>query len=160
LSYRLLACDHQEHPMATDDLPLPLPPTPADEHKPHVYVINSSEDFLEMMDDVLSDVELHVTLEQLRPNVEVTLGNLRSARPDLVLLDVVPYRADSLRLLTALSDAGDLKHVPVVLVSTSTAMAGNLANQHAPVVREVLPKPFDLDTFYALLHRLIGVPVP
>ncbi|GAC1451168.1 MAG: hypothetical protein PVSMB4_10830 [Ktedonobacterales bacterium] len=146
--------------MATDDLSLPLPPTPADERKPHVYVINSSEDFLEMMDEVLTDVELHVTLEQLRPNVEVTLGNLRSAQPDLVLLDVVPYRTDSLRLLTALSHAGDLKQLPVVLVSTSTAVASNLANQHASLVCDVLPKPFDLDTFYGLLHRLIGVPVP
>lgn len=146
--------------MASNDFSLPLPPTRTDTRKPHIYVINNNEEFLAMIDEVLSDVDLQVTLEQLRPNVAVTLGNLRSAEPDLLLLDVVPYRGDSARLLAALANEDDLRRLPVVLASTNTSVANDLANQHASFVCEVLPKPFDLDAFYALLHRLVGVPLP
>lgn len=139
---------------------LALPPTPSPDNRPHVYVINSSQDFLDMIDEVLSDVHLFVTLEQLRPNVEVTLQNLRAAQPDLLLLDVVPARSDADRLLAALAGSGDLNEIPVLLASTSARLAEGLANQYPSLVREILPKPFELDDLYARLHRLVRVTMP
>jgi CheY-like chemotaxis protein len=139
---------------------LALPPTPSPDGKPHVYVINSSQDFLDMIHDVLSDAQLFVTLEQQRPNVEVTLQNLRAAQPDLLLLDVVPARSDAARLLAALADSEDLHEFPVLLASTSPQLAEALAKQYAALVREVLPKPFELDDLYARLHRLVRVTMP
>jgi DNA-binding NtrC family response regulator len=135
---------------------LPLPPTPAD-NIPHLCIINSNEGFLELMHDVLTDVRLHVTLEQLRPNVEVTLNNLRSAKPDLVLLDFIPFQSDASQLLSALASSEDMRELPVMLVSTNPTQAEQVANQHSQLVRDILPKPFELDDLFRKLQRLMGV---
>jgi DNA-binding response OmpR family regulator len=145
--------------MASNDDPVPLPPTPA-EALPHLYVINSEEAFLDLIQDALRDIRLRVTLEQLRPNVEVTLGNLRSAQPDLVLLDYVPFREEAAHLLLALASTADLKELPVMLASTSPDLASQLADRYPQLVREVLPKPFAVADLYARLGRLVGVQAP
>jgi CheY-like chemotaxis protein len=90
----------------------------------------------------------------MRPNVEVTLGNLRAARPDLVLIDVVPYQQDAARLLRALAAAIEL---PVMLASTRPQAAEALAQQYPQLVREVLSKPFEIEDFFVKLRHLIGM---
>ncbi len=132
-----------------------LPPLPAGEGKPHIYVMNSDEAFLEMIADLLSDTRAHVTLEQLRPNVEVSLENLRLARPDLLILDVVPGQKSSAILLDRMERDSELRRLPVIVASTTGRIAEELANEHADIVRDVLPKPFELDAFYRLLNRLV-----
>jgi DNA-binding response OmpR family regulator len=85
-----------------------------------------------------------VTLEQRRPNVEVTLDNLRSARPDLLILDVVLFRSDAQVLLEAMAADADLAQLPVLTASTSVGAAEHLAKSYPMLVRDVLPKPFDV----------------
>ena len=146
--------------MADDDSAPPLPPLPLENDRPRVYVVNSNEDFLEMIGEVLTDARLNVSVEQMRPNVEVTLGNLRSARPHLLMLDVVPYHNDARTLLDALAADAELSSVPVMLASTSPKVAEQLADEYSDQVRDVLPKPFDLDELYAKISQLVGAPVP
>lgn len=144
--------------MAADET-LPLPPVPLPDDRPHIHVINSDEMFLEMMADLLADTRAHVTLEQMRPNLAVTVGNLRAARPDLLLLDVVPFRTEAATLLDLLERDADLRDLPILLASTSPDIAERLAAAHPTLVRDILPKPFDLEAFYAKLHRLAGIAV-
>ena len=146
--------------MPDDDDTLPLPPTTTDDNRPHVYVINGNEDFLELIHDLLTDAHLHVTLEMMRPNTEVTVANLRSARPDLLILDVTPYPASARHLLDALAATDDLRHLPVMLASTNPGIAERIANDHGECVREVLPKPFDLQDFYLKLRQVVGITMP
>jgi DNA-binding response OmpR family regulator len=140
----------------TEENPLPLPPLAGPDGRPHIYVINSSSEFLELIQEVLSDIRLHVTLEQMRSNPEVTIGNLRSAQPDLLMLDVVPYTNDAVQILERMNHESDLDHLPVMLVSTNQHTAEQLAEAYAPLVREVLPKPFDIDELYAKLSQLVA----
>jgi CheY-like chemotaxis protein len=142
--------------MPGDEDTLPLPPTPAPDGKPHIYVINSDPAFLEMIADLLSDTRAHVTLEAMRPNIEVTLDNLRSARPDLLILDIVPFRNDAEPLLERMEADDELRHLPVMAASTSKKAAEAAANEHASLVRDILPKPFDLEDFYAKLESLVA----
>jgi DNA-binding response OmpR family regulator len=154
-----MAADDDTLSLSPDpDETLRLPPTPAAD-VPHLYVINSNEEFLALIDNVLTDARVRVTLEQLRPNVEVTLANLRSARPDLILLDFIPFRRDAVRLLSALASSEDMPELPVLLVSTNPAHAAGVADQFPQLVRDVLPKPFDLNDLFARLHALAGVVV-
>ena len=146
--------------MSDDDSTLPLPPLPLENGRPRVYVVNSNEDFLEMISDILTDARLNVLIEQMRPNVEVTLGNLRSARPHLLMLDVVPYRDDARTLLNALSADAELGNLPVMLASTNPKIAEQLADEYPDQVRDVLPKPFDLDELYAKISQLVGASIP
>lgn len=146
--------------MPDDDNTLPLPPTAAHDSRPHIYVINGDEDFLAMMRDLLTDASVHVSVELMRPNVEVTLANLRSARPDLVIVDVTPYPDSARNLLAALATADDLRHLPVMLASTNPGLAERVADDYSDFVRDVLPKPFDLQDFYLKLHQLVGIAMP
>ncbi len=138
------------------DISLPLPPTPGADDRPHVYVLNSDEDFLELIAGLLADVRLRISLEQLRPNLEVTVQHLRSARPDLLVLDVVPYRDDARQLLERIADDAALRELPVMLASTSANVAERLAEVYSAQVWAVLPKPFDLDDLFVMLRRLIA----
>lgn len=148
-------------PMSKHDDALPLPPTPPADGRPHIYVINADPDFLEMVADLLTDTRAQVTLEQQRPNVWVTLENLRSARPNLLILDVVPYRNDARALLETMTADAELAHLPVLTASTSTGAAEQLANAYPDLVREVLPKPFDVGDLLALVSKLIvGIKAP
>lgn len=133
-----------------------LPPTPGPDNRPHIYVMNSDPAFLEMIGELLDDVRAHVTLEQMRPNVEVSLENLRSARPDLLILDIVPRQRNTTTLLEHMERDKDLRHLPVMVASTSPALAEAVGNAHGDLVRDVLPKPFDLDTFYARIANLVS----
>jgi CheY-like chemotaxis protein len=135
--------------------PLPLPPSPEPDGPPHVYVINSDPGFLDMISELLADTRVRVTLEQMRPNVLVTVDNLRSAQPNLLILDVVPYRGDAEQLLDHLRDDDDLNELPVLLACTSAGIAERLAERFPDLVRDVLPKPFDLDEFFTRLERLL-----
>jgi two-component system response regulator len=110
---------------------------------------------------LLEDARVYVTVEQLRPNVEVSLENLRSARPDLLILDVIPYRRDAAVLLEHMERDDHLKRLPVLVASTTASNAEQLAGAHPDIVRDVLPKPFDLDAFYATVSTLVvGIVVP
>jgi CheY-like chemotaxis protein len=140
---------------------LPLPPSPGSGDLPQIYVINSDPDFLEMIASLLEDVRVRVHLEELRPNVAVTVDNLRAAKPDLLILDVVPYHDDAWLLLERIAAEEELRNLPIMLASTSAGVAEELANAHGGQVFDVLPKPFGLDDFYAKLSRvLVGVNMP
>lgn len=138
-----------------DDNTLPLPPVQPDDGRPLVYVINSNPEFLEMIAELLSDSRAEVVLEQMRPNVEVTLENLRSARPDLVILDIIAHQKDGPLLLERIAEDPKLQRLPVMLASTNPRVAEQLANTYPNVVRDILPKPFDLEDFFAKLNQLV-----
>jgi CheY-like chemotaxis protein len=147
--------------MANPENPLPLPPTSGPDNRPHIYVINANEAFLELIGDILRDARLHVTLEQMRPNPEVTLGNLRSAQPDLIILDVIPYTDDAAQLLERMKNDPDLATIPVMVASTSTNAAERIATAYTPPVCEILSKPFELDELYIKLSRIVaGIRAP
>lgn len=145
--------------MKKHSAPLPLPPAPVAEQEPHVYVVNSDSDFLEMIAELLADKRVRVTLEQMRPNVAITLENLRLAQPNLLLLDVVPFRSDAELLLESMETEETLRGVPVLLASTTTGFAEQVASRHGVLVRDIMPKPFDIDLFYNLLSRLLHEPI-
>jgi hypothetical protein len=39
-------------------------------------------------------------------------------------------------------------------------LADEIADDHADFVRDVLPKPFDIEDFYLKLHHLVGITMP
>jgi|GEM_PF-815907 DNA-binding response OmpR family regulator len=140
----------------TSEAVLPLPPVKTLDGVPTVYVINTDPAFLEMVADLLADERVHVLLEQMRPNIEVTLDNLRSAQPDMLILDVVPRKDLAPQLLERISQDEGLSKIPVMLASTNAGVAEALAQEHASVVRDVLPKPFDMDEFLTKVNALLG----
>ncbi len=142
--------------MSNRNTPLPWPPLAQRNGLPLIYVINSDAEFLEMVADLLADSQVTTALEQLRPDISTTLANLRTARPSLLLLDVIPFRPDAEKLLAAMEADPDLRRVPTIVASTSARVAERAAAAHPQLVRDILPKPFGLDEFYETLGRHVA----
>lgn len=129
--------------------------------RPLVYVINTDPSFLEMIAELLADTRVRIQLEQMGGDARATADRIRAARPDLVILDVVPTRGDAAELLDLFESDRQLARLAIMLASTSAGLAEQLADRHAGLVRDVLPKPFELDDFYAKLAQLVrGARVP
>ena len=139
--------------MPSDTAPPPSAPAPL----PHIYVLNAELSFLILMGDLLQQKGVHVTLEQLQPQVHVTLTHLRAAAPGLVLLDAPPTRPEPAQCLAGMAADAKLRQLPVVLTSTTPDLATRLADQYPALVRATLPKPFDLDVLYQTLGRLLAI---
>jgi DNA-binding NtrC family response regulator len=142
--------------MSHRNTPLPLPPVASRNGQPGIYVVNSDAEFLEMIGDLLADSQVTVSLEQMHPDVAVTLDNLRLARPNLLLLDVIPFRPVAERLLDEIEADPGLWQMSVIVASTSPAAAAQVAKAHPRLVRDILPKPFGLDEFYDTLSRHVA----
>jgi hypothetical protein len=52
----------------------------------------------------------------------------------------------------------DLASLPVLLASTTPGFAERIAESHSESMRDILAKPFDLDSFYGLVRRLLHRP--
>lgn len=129
--------------------------------RPVVYVVNSDPAFLEMIGELLADARVQVQLDQLSYHIEHTLDQLREIRPALLILDIVPGRDEPVQLLDQIQQSADLQSLPIMLASTSPGLAESAANMHPHLVRDVLPKPFDLEVFYTKLAKLVsGARVP
>jgi CheY-like chemotaxis protein len=81
------------------------------------------------------------------------LNQLREAKPDLVLLDVMMPLLDGLGVLAAMQEHPVHRNVPVVLMS-----AGRVPQIDSLPVRRFLPKPFELEALLdSVTEALNGV---
>src|SRR5262249_2052316 len=125
---------------------LPYPHTPDLGRRAHVYIVDCESEFLDVMavllEDPREDPRVQRALEQMGPNAVVTLDTLRGARPDPVILEVVPCRQDAATPLVLLEQDPALCHLPILPASTSPGVAEQLVDAHDALVQDVLPKPF------------------
>lgn len=81
-------------------------------------------------------------------------GNFRDApRPDLILLDLNLPKKDGRELLSEIKDNKQLKSIPVVILTTSTAEEDIIEtyNKHA---NSYITKPVDLDQFIRVVESI------
>lgn len=76
-----------------------------------------------------------------------------SRRPDLILLDLNLPKIDGRELLSEIKDSEDLKSIPVVILTTSTAEEDIIEtyNNHA---NSYITKPVDLDHFIGVVESI------
>jgi len=74
-----------------------------------------------------------------------------SPRPDVVLLDLRLPKVDGQQVLTFLKSKAELRHIPVVILTTSKAEQ-DLVAAYALGASSYLVKPVDFDKFGALLE--------
>lgn len=77
----------------------------------------------------------------------------RAARPDLILLDLNMPRMGGQEVLTALKSDADLRHIPVIVLTTSAAQEDVLGSyrRHAAAF---VTKPVDLDDFTQVVRQI------
>lgn len=87
-------------------------------------------------------------------NLLSNLDDLTTHRPDLILLDLNLPKIDGRELLAEIKDNEDLKSIPVVILTTSTAEEDIIGtyNNHA---NSYITKPVDLDHFIEVVESIM-----
>ncbi len=77
----------------------------------------------------------------------------RAVRPDLVLLDLNLPRMSGLEVLTEIKEDPDLKHIPVVILTTSQAEQDILVSYRMRA-NAFVTKPVDLEQFLKVVRSI------
>jgi len=77
----------------------------------------------------------------------------KGPRPDLILLDLRLPKLDGHEVLKAIKESDDLKHIPVVVLTTSES-EGDMAKAYSNYVNSYLVKPIDFGEFSEMIREL------
>ncbi len=122
---------------------------------PRVLVVDDDPDFVEVVRLTLVAGGFEVTSAS---NGEEALALMRISRPDLVILDVMMRGLlDGLQTAKEMRTDGDLRTVPILMVSsiTDSAFAGLLPQGEPLPVDNFLTKPVDRTVLLAEARRLV-----
>lgn len=124
-----------------------------------ILLVEDSEGDVRLIQEALKDGKLQNTLYVTKDGVEAMDFLLRkgkfkgSIRPDLILLDLNLPKKDGREVLAEIKEDEDLKRIPVVILTTSSADADVLKtyNLHANCY---IVKPLDLDQFIRVVRSI------
>lgn len=120
----------------------------------HVFCINGSSVFLDLVRDLLEDESYNVTTTNYVPR---TYDQIASLHPDLLILDVVVGIQAGWALLERLRDESATRGIPMIVTSTSQKLldhAEELAKPNGHIY--YLPMPFDTQTMVEMVNSLVG----
>ena len=91
--------------------------TPEQMQRQHIFVVNGSVEFLDVVRELLQDERYNVTTTNFVPH---TFQQIETARPSLLIVDLCLGEEAGWDLLTELRQEAATRHIPVILVSTSS----------------------------------------
>lgn len=117
-----------------------------------VLVIDDSPTILKVVQLVLTKAGFQVATA---PDGEAGLGAARELRPDMILLDFVMPRMNGYQVCRTLASEGDLKDIPVVLMSAKGDQVGERFVKVMGIV-DYITKPFSPEAITAVVQHTIG----
>jgi DNA-binding response OmpR family regulator len=128
--------------------------TPEQMKRKHVYVVNGSPEFLDIVRQLLQDENYNVTTTNFVPK---SFKAIDASQPELLIIDLVVGEAAGWDLLTELREAASTRDIPVLLVSTRPELLAVIQDRHEEFGGDrYLLKPFDLDDLLDNIEQLIG----
>jgi CheY-like chemotaxis protein len=128
--------------------------TPEQMKRKHVFVVNGSIEFLDVVRELLQDEQYNVTTTNFVPR---TFHQIETARPSLLVVDLCHGEQAGWDLLTELREEAATRQIPVILVSTSKRNLERAEAEHAIWGGDhYLLKPFDLEDLLRMIQNLIG----
>jgi CheY-like chemotaxis protein len=121
---------------------------------PRISVINDNPEFLELMGDILGeDSGFAVTLHD---GARTGIDAIRSARPDLIIVDLLLGGASGWELVTLARADPTLADVPIIVCTADVAQLRRRAEELAATSDvHVLQKPFGIDDLLGTIDRLL-----
>jgi DNA-binding response OmpR family regulator len=127
--------------------------TPDQRTNQHVYVINGSPEFLDILRELLEDEHYNVTTTNFVP---LSFETIETAQPSLLIIDLVLGERAGWDLLGRLRESASTCTIPVLLVSTTARLLDEARARHDTFGGDrYLIKPFDLDELLAIVHDII-----
>ena len=129
--------------------------TPEQMRRQHIFVVNGSIEFLDVVRELLQDEDYNVTTTNFVPR---TFHQIETARPSLLVVDVCHGEQAGWDLVTELRQEAATRQIPVILVSTSKRNLERAQEEHVLLGGGdgYLLKPFDLDELLRMIRDLIG----
>jgi DNA-binding response OmpR family regulator len=128
--------------------------TPEQMQRQHIFVVNGSAEFLDVVRELLQDENYNVTTTNFVPE---TFEQIEVARPSLLIVDLIHGEMAGWELLAEVRHEAATRDIPVILVSTSRQLLEKAEMEQ--VIwggdRSFL-KPFSLDALLAAIQDLIG----
>lgn len=129
--------------------------TPEQMARKHVFVLNGSTEFLDIVRQLLADERYNVTTTNFVPQ---SLQTIAAAQPSLLIVDLVIGEKAGWDLLIELRIEASTQGIPVLLMSTSPKLLARARLAHDEFGGDrYLSKPFDLDDMLEIVVSLIGV---
>lgn len=128
--------------------------TPEQMTRHHIFVVNGSVSFLDLVRELLQEENYNVTTTNFLPD---TFATIETAKPSLLLIDLAVGERAGWNLLAGLRHGATTHRIPVILVSTTPSLLDRAREEHAALGGDrYLTKPFDLDDLLAMVEDLIG----
>lgn len=128
--------------------------TPEQMTRKHVYVVNGSPVFLDIVRQLLQDERYNVTTTNFVP---LSFETIEAAQPEMLIIDLVLGEQAGWDLLARLRHAASTRDIPLLLISTTPDLLMEAKEKHEDFGGDrYLLKPFDLDDLLAEIHALIG----
>jgi CheY-like chemotaxis protein len=130
------------------------PENHAQEIRKHIFVINGAPAFLNLMRDLFQDERFNVTTTNFVPR---SFEQIEALQPDALIVDVVVGQQAGWELLERLNEAAATTGIPVLVVSTSSALLDRAREQADRYgTHRYLAKPFDLGEVVQIMQEMIG----
>jgi two-component system response regulator VicR len=120
----------------------------------HIFVVNGSVDFLDVVRELLQDEHYNVTTTNFVPH---TFKQIETARPSLLIIDLIHGEMAGWDLLAELRHEAGTRDIPVILVSTSKQLLEKAETERVIWGGDrYFLKPFSLDKLLQAIQELIG----
>jgi CheY-like chemotaxis protein len=120
----------------------------------HIFVVNGSADFLDVVRELLQDEQYNVTTTNFVPQ---TFKQVESARPSLLIIDLIHGERAGWDLLAELRHEAATREIPVILVSTSEQLLEKAETEQVIWGGDrYFLKPFSLDALLQAIQDLVG----
>jgi CheY-like chemotaxis protein len=128
--------------------------TPEQMQRQHIFVVNGSADFLDVVRELLQDEQYNVTSTNFVPQ---TFKQIEISRPSLLIVDLIHGEMAGWDLLTELRHEAATRDIPVILVSTSERLLEKAETERVIWGGDrYFLKPFSFDALLQAIDELIG----
>src|SRR5215217_5798025 len=122
------------------------------EQRPHVFAINTSPEFLNIVRELFQEEGYNVTTTNFAPN---SFAQIEALQPDGLIIDIAIGQEAGWELLEQLGADADTAGIPALIVSTDPRL---LARTEAHTARygthRFLAKPLDLEAMLEAIREM------
>ena len=124
------------------------------EQRKHIFAINGSPDFLNVIRELFQDEGYNVTTTNFVPN---SFEQIAALAPDALIVDIVVGQRAGWELLEQINAEATTTGIPVLIVSTDPRLLERAQDQAARYGKNrYLIKPFSLDEMLTHIRDMIG----
>jgi DNA-binding response OmpR family regulator len=128
--------------------------SPSQEERQHIFAINTSPEFLNIVRELFQEEGFNVTTTNFAPN---SFAQIEALQPNALIIDVAVGQEAGWELLEQLGADADTAGIPVLVISTDPRLLERAKEQASRYGRHrYLAKPFDLEAMLKHIQEMLS----